>query len=60
MSITPKDYHVVWEIDVVATSPEDAAEEAFKHMQRPGTTAVVFDVTDDNGRTTRVDLMGDA
>lgn len=51
-------YLVTWEIDIDADSPEDAARLAFAHMQRPGTTANVFDVIehDTNGEAVRVDL----
>ena len=48
-----KEYRVVWEIEVDATSPEDAAEQATK-IQRESDG--VFDVTDEKGKTTRVDL----
>lgn len=38
-------YLVTWEIDIEdADSPEDAARQAFAHMQRPGTSANVFKV----------------
>ena len=49
--------HVTWEIDVDADTPREAVEEAFRIMQRPDTTATVFDVTDETGDTHRVDLM---
>lgn len=55
-------YLVTWEIDIFdAASPEDAARKAFEIMQRPGTSATVFDVIehDSNGEAVRVDLMGD-
>jgi hypothetical protein len=48
-----KEYRVVWEIDIDATSPQEAAEFAAK-MQRESDG--VFDVTDEKGKTTRVDL----
>lgn len=61
MSITDtmseRGYRVCWEIDVTADTPEDAAREAFAAMQRPGTTATVFDVTDHTGAVTTVDLL---
>ena len=38
-----KEYRVKWEIDVTASSPEEATKEAFKMMQIP-TTATVFEV----------------
>ena len=49
--------HIVWEIDLHAETPREAAEEAFRIMQRPDTMATVFDVTDETGNTYRVDLM---
>lgn len=54
------DYRITWEIDVFAPTPRDAARQAFGHMQRPGTTATVFDVADSRGNLTRVDLLDDA
>ena len=58
----PKDqatenYHVVWEIDVDATSPLDAAKQALACVQEQGTHAVIFDVIDKHGLSTRVDLL---
>lgn len=51
-------YHVMWEIDIDAQSPIDAARQALACLQEPGTQAVVFDVTDEKGETTtRVDLL---
>lgn len=51
-------YLVSWEIDIHADSPDDAARQAFAHMQRPGTSATVFDVLeyDSNGQAIRVDI----
>ena len=54
---TTKNYHVVWEIDVEATSSLDAAKQALACMQTQGTHAVVFDVIDENGESTHVDLL---
>jgi hypothetical protein len=48
-------YRVVWEIDVDATSPKKAAMQARK-CQEPGTTATTFDVYNEYGKCTRVDL----
>ena len=53
-------YLVTWEIDIEdAVSPEDAARQAFAIVQRPGTSATVFDVIehDTNGEAVRVDLL---
>lgn len=51
------DYRVTWEIDINADSPQEAAKQAWEHMQRPDSTANVFDVVDSKGNTTRVDLL---
>jgi hypothetical protein len=48
-------YRVVWEIDVAAASPKKAAMEA-RECQEPGTSATTFDVYDEDGECTRVDL----
>ena len=55
-------YHVLWEIDLDADSPREAAELALLIMLEsqttawPESTAAVFDVTDESGETTSVDL----
>ena len=49
-------YRVRWEIDVPAINPRDAACNARACMLRPDTTATVFDVTEPDGTTTRIDL----
>lgn len=53
-----KDFHVVWEIDVSAKTPREAALQALE-AQEPGTGALVFDVFDDKGDCTRVDLWAE-
>lgn len=40
----PTNYRVSWEIDVLASSPEEAAREARAAQTRPGTMATVFTV----------------
>lgn len=47
-----KHYHVVWEVDIWASTPRKAAEEALKMQRDPNGTATVFDVfgTDPNAR----------
>lgn len=52
-----KDYLVTWSIDVPGDSPEEAAWFARECMERPETTAVVFEVTDPGGSTVIVDLL---
>lgn len=49
-------YLVTWEIDIHADSPWEAAEEAWNHMREPGSSANVFNVFDENGEKTLVDL----
>ena len=50
------EYRVIWEIDISADSPIEAAIEAQKDQTRVLTTAEVFDVFDERGEKTRVDL----
>ena len=50
-------YVVTWELDVDAGTPEEAARQAWAAMRRPESTANVFDVLDETGGCTRVDLM---
>ena len=50
-------YHVVWEIDIYAESPRDAAKEAQAIQQDKDAIATVFDVTEeDSDKTVRIDL----
>ena len=49
-------YLVTWEIDIEADSFEEAAQKAFAIMQRPGTTANVFTVTNEGGDSETIDL----
>ena len=50
-------YHVVWEIDIYAQSPREAAKEAQAIQQDKDSTATVFDVTEEDGhKTVRIDL----
>lgn len=49
-------FHVVWEIDIYANTPREAAKQAFAHMQRLNTTANYFEVYDQDGEKTIVDL----
>ena len=48
---------VRWEIDVDAEMPREAAEQARQIQLDYNSTAVVFDVRDATGKTTRVDLL---
>ena len=50
-------FHVVWEIDLYAETPREAAEQAWGHMRREGSIACCFEVFDQDGVQTNVDLM---
>lgn len=52
-------YRVVWEIDVDAEDPKEAAEVARFFQTAPDTTATIFDVRGETGEITRVDLLED-
>ena len=49
-------YLVIWEVDIYADSPREAAEKAWGHMRAPDSIANVFNVLDKNGVETIVDL----
>lgn len=51
------EYRVMWEIDVTADTPCEAAQRAQAIQLQVDSTATVFDVTDESGDTTRVDLL---
>lgn len=44
-----KTYNVIWEIDVDARSPMEAAKEALKVQRDPGSTATFFEVREHGG-----------
>jgi hypothetical protein len=50
-------YRVIWEIDVEADSPKDAAELARNFQAAPDTIATIYDVRDEVGELSRVDLQ---
>ena len=51
-----KHYKVIWEIDLTAESPREAAEQAYEIQRDRDSTASVFDVYDARGKKTRIDL----
>lgn len=51
-----KSYRVVWEIDIDANSPKEAAEEARRIQLDPESEAVVFDIFYQD-ETTHIDLL---
>ena len=50
-------YLVIWEMDIYADSPREAAEKAWGHMRAPDSTANVFTVLDKDGVGTIIDLL---
>ncbi len=50
-------YLVIWEIDIYADSPREAAEKAWDHMRYPFSTANVFTVINKDGDKIIVDLL---
>lgn len=53
------EYRVMWEIDIEAESPRQAAEKALEIQREAGSEAVVFSVTQII-RTHLVDLLEDS
>jgi len=52
------EYRVVWAIDIVAESHEDAARKALEIHRDPDSTATVFDVTESGtGDIRDIDLL---
>lgn len=51
-----KTYKVVWEIDLMAENPREAAEQALEIQRDVFSTATVFNVTDSKGKETAIDL----
>lgn len=50
----PRQYRVLWEIDIEASSPREAAEKALAIHRKPDSIATVFDVREakqEDGRT---------
>ena len=55
--MTEQRFHVMWEIDLYAETPQEAAEQAWELMRALDSTACVFEVFDEGGCGTQVDLM---
>lgn len=50
-------YRIIWEIDLDADDPREAAKKALAYIGNPDSLAHIFDVTDDfTGQMTRIDL----
>ena len=54
-----EEYHIRWEIELMAGSHREAAEAARMIQRNPLSWAVVFTVTDGSGETRRIDLLDD-
>jgi hypothetical protein len=54
---TPKEYRVMWEIDIAADSPEEAAREARRIQRDPKALVGAFEVIDrEDGKDFKIDL----
>ncbi len=52
-------YRVVWEIDIDAETPREAAERTLDIQRNPESIATAFDVADESGECVHVDLLED-
>ncbi len=52
-----KTYRVIWEMEMDATNPVEAAQEAFKIMRAQPAYAASFEVIDENGHSRGIDLL---
>jgi hypothetical protein len=50
------DFLVVWKVHVEAFTPEGAAREALEALTRPGSVPPLFEVSDEEGWHTMVEL----
>lgn len=50
-------FHVVWEIDIYAETPHEAARQAWEAMRDELSVANYFEVYDQDGNKTNVDLL---
>jgi len=48
-----KTYNVIWEIDIDARSPVEAAKKALKIQRDTGSTATIFEVSEHGGENLR-------
>lgn len=53
------EYLVMWEIEVSADSPKEAAQKALDIQRDKTSWATVFNVSDENGESATVDLLAD-
>ena len=50
-------YSVNWQVEIDAESPVEAARQALKIHRDQNSTATVFDIYDEDGNSTHVDLL---
>ncbi len=53
-------YHIIWEIDLEADSPKEAAEKALAIQRDRTSCATIFDVYDESCEKVTVDLLMEA
>jgi len=54
----PKEFYIVWTINVSAESPKEAAKEALRIQRDVNSIATVFDVFNE-GKMTHIDLINE-
>lgn len=52
-------YHVEWHINISADTPQEAAQKALDIQRNPKSWATVFDIINEHGEVTEIDLMAD-
>jgi hypothetical protein len=52
-----KTYTVKWTIEIDSETPEEAARETLEIQRDPASLATVFDIYDEEGNCTRIDLL---
>jgi hypothetical protein len=57
MKLANDEWHVNWDIEVSADTPEQAAQEAWNTIEDMDATGVFFTVTNHKGERFEVDLM---
>lgn len=52
-------YKLVWEIEINAETPLEAARKALEYQRDPDGKATVFDIIAEDGEVTQVDLLSE-
>jgi hypothetical protein len=50
-------YNLAWETEIDAETPTEAAKKALEYQRSPFGQATVFDIFNEDGKTTQVDLL---